>query len=148
MKLAALTARRAKDYRAGLQPFAVPEERSDVGEIYDIGDAGFNGVKRKEARDVASHVLLGVDKGGRTRLAVTRIEAGGSFGPHVDDYGHVICVLEGRGELKVGGRRHAAGPGTVMVTEPGEPHGMFATEGEPFVLVAANVYDADHPEVS
>jgi quercetin dioxygenase-like cupin family protein len=119
-----------------------------VGHIYDISDASFNEVGRSEAKAVASHVLLGVDQGGRTRLAVTRIEPGGSFGPHVDDYGHVICVLEGHGELKVGGRRTAASPGTVMVTEPGEPHGMFATADEPFVLVAANVYDDGHPALS
>lgn len=114
-----------------------------MGHIYEMDEATFNAVGRSEAKSVASHELLGVDRGGRTRLAITRIEAGGSFGPHVDDYGHVICVLEGRGELKVGGRRVPASPGTVMVTEPGEPHGMFATAGEPFVLVAANVYGDD-----
>jgi len=111
-----------------------------MGRIYDMSQADFNAVGRQEARDVASHELLGVAEGGRTRLAITRIEPGGSFGPHVDDYGHVICVLEGHGELKVGGRRTPAGPGTVMVTEAGEPHGMFASSDEPFVLLAANVY--------
>ena len=116
-----------------------------MGEIYDITGASFRTVGRQEAKDVASHELLGVDRGGNTRLAVTRIEPGGHFGPHVDDYGHVICVLEGHGELKVGGRRTAAGPGTVMVTEPGEPHGMFAGADEPFVLVAANVYPGGAP---
>jgi quercetin dioxygenase-like cupin family protein len=111
-----------------------------MGRIYDMSQADFSAVGRREARDVASHELLGVAEGGRTRLAITRIEPGGSFGPHVDDYGHVICVLEGRGELKVGGRRTPAGPGTVMVTDAGEPHGMFASPDEPFVLLAANVY--------
>ena len=119
-----------------------------MGRIYEVADGDFAAVQRSEAKAVASHVLLGLEQGGRTRLAVTRIEPGGSFGPHVDDYGHVICVLEGRGELKVGGRRTPAAPGTIMVTEPGEPHGMFATEGEPFVLVAANVYDDGHPALS
>ena len=89
-----------------------------MGRIYDMSEAQFNAVGRSEARQVASHQLLGVEEGGRTRLAITRIEPGGSFGPHVDDYGHVICVLEGHGELKVGGRRTPAGPGTVMVTKP------------------------------
>ncbi len=111
-----------------------------MGRIYELSDAEFKAVARSEARRVASHELLAAEQGGRTRLAITRIEPGGSFGPHVDDYGHVICVLEGHGELKVGGRRTDAGPGTVMVTEPGEPHGMFAGRDEPFVLLAANVY--------
>ena len=119
-----------------------------MGRIYEIAEGAFNEVQRSEARNVASHVLLGLEDGGRTRLAVTRIEPGGSFGPHVDDYGHVICVLEGHGELKVGGRRTPAGPGTVMVTDPGEPHGMFATGDDAFVLVAANVYGDDHPAVA
>ena len=113
-----------------------------MGRIYDMADGEFRPVPRDEAKGVASHELLTRARGGRTRLAITRIEPGGAFGPHVDDYGHVICVLEGRGELKVGGRRTPAGPGAVMVTDPGEPHGMFATEGEPFVLLAANVYGA------
>jgi quercetin dioxygenase-like cupin family protein len=111
-----------------------------MGRIYEPSEAEFKAVERSEARQVASHQLLAVEQGGRTRLAITRIEPGGSFGPHVDDYGHVICVLEGHGELKVGGRRTPAGPGTVMMTEPGEPHGMFAAQDEAFVLLAANVY--------
>lgn len=115
-----------------------------MGRIYNMADAGFAAVPRDEAKAVASHELLSRAQGGRTRLAITRIEPGGAFGPHIDDYGHVICVLEGRGELKVGGRRTEAGPGAIMVTEAGEPHGMFASAGEPFVLLAANVY-ADEP---
>ena len=50
-------------------------------------------------------------------------------------------------DLEQGGRTPAS-PGTVMVTEPGEPHGMFARSDEPFVLVAANVYGEDHPALS
>jgi quercetin dioxygenase-like cupin family protein len=123
-------------------------EEELVGRIYDVGEGEYNAVPRSEAKSVASHVLLGVEAGGRTRLAVTRIEAGGSFGPHVDDYGHVICVIEGTGEMKVGGKRTPVGPGAVMVTDPGEPHGMFATNGEPLVMVAANVYPDGHPALA
>ena len=57
-------------------------------------------------------------------LCVFSAAAADELGPHVDDYGHVICVLEGHGELKVGGRRTPASPGTIMVTEAGEPHGI------------------------
>lgn len=112
-----------------------------MGEIYDVsGVEAWRTVERDGAHEVLSHLLLGVEDGGRTRLAITKIEPGGTFGPHVDDYGHVICVVEGHGEMKVGGRRQPVGPGSIMRTEPGEPHGMWASEDEPLVMLAANVY--------
>ena len=45
--------------------------------------------------------------------------------------------------MKVGGRRHRVGPGSIMHTEPGEPHGMWASEDEPLVMLAANIYAED-----
>ena len=115
-----------------------------MGEIYDLSEVeGWRTVERQGAHEVLSHLLLPVEAGGRTRLAITKIEPGGTFGPHVDDYAHVICVVEGHGEMKVGGRRHPVGPGSIMRTDPGEPHGMWAAADEPLVMLAANVYAED-----
>ena len=117
-----------------------------MGRVYDIADIaedGWRTVERSGAKQVLSHLLLGVEEGGNTRLAVTRIDPGGTFGPHVDDYGHVICVVSGHGEMKIGGRRHPVGPGSVMLSDPGEPHGMWAAEDEALVMVAANIYASD-----
>jgi quercetin dioxygenase-like cupin family protein len=111
-----------------------------VGRRYELGEASWKPIERKGAHSVDSHLLLGVEEGGRTRLSITRIAAGGTFGPHVDDYAHVFCVLEGEGEAKVGGVRSELKPGVLLFTEIGEPHGLWASEDAPLVLVAANVY--------
>ena len=111
-----------------------------MGAVYNPKEAHWKTVERRGAEAVTSHVLLPLDEGGKTRLALTKIEAGGAFGPHVDDYGHVFCVLTGKGEVMIGKDRHGVAPGDVIITEVEEPHGLFADADEPLVLVAANVY--------
>jgi len=74
---------------------------------------------------------------------VTRIAPGGTFGPHIDEYAHVFCVLEGRGEVMLGKQRGKVEPGMVFTSEIREPHGIWAAEDTELVLVAANVYPAE-----
>jgi quercetin dioxygenase-like cupin family protein len=111
-----------------------------MGAVYNPKDESWKTVERRDAEAVTSHVLLPLEAGGKTRLALTRVEAGGAFGPHVDDYGHIFCVLEGRGEVMIGKERHPVAQGDVIITEVEEPHGLFAAADESLVLVAANVY--------
>lgn len=113
-----------------------------MGSIYDPESREWTSVERRGAEAVTSHVLLPVEAGGRTRLSLTRIEPGGVFGPHVDDYGHVFCVLDGYGEAMVGKNRQEIVPGQIIETDPGEPHGLWAGEDQALVLVTANVYQA------
>jgi quercetin dioxygenase-like cupin family protein len=111
-----------------------------MGRSYELEEAGWDPVGRRGAEGVSSHVLLPLEEGGRTRLGVTRIGAGGVFGPHVDEYAHVFCVLAGRGRARVGEAEIELRPGSVLHTEVGEPHGLWAAAGEPLTLVTANVY--------
>lgn len=111
-----------------------------MGQIYDSRGADWQPIGRQGALQVASHVLLSQEEGGRTRLSITRIGPGGAFGPHIDDYGHVFCVLEGRGEAMVGKERRQVKPGEVIRTEVHEPHGLWAAQDAPLVLLTANVY--------
>ncbi|MGH8996041.1 MAG: cupin domain-containing protein [Acidimicrobiales bacterium] len=113
-----------------------------MGRVYQPAGEKWTTVERRGAQDVTSLVLLPVERGGRTRLSFTRIEPGGVFGPHVDDYEHVFCVQEGHGEVMVGKVRSPIAPGDVIVTEVNEPHGLWAGPDEPLILVAANVYSA------
>lgn len=115
-----------------------------MGRIYDPNDESWREIERKGAESVDSHELLPLERGGRTRLSITRIAAGGTFGPHIDDYAHVFCVLEGRGEAMIGKQRMAVEPGMVITSDVHEPHGLWAAADAPLVLVAANVY----PEAS
>ena len=111
-----------------------------MGRIYNPKDEAWRQVERRGAVDVTSHILLPVERGGRTRLSLTRIEAGGTFGPHIDDYEHVFCVHKGHGEAMVGKERRAIAPGDIIITDVHEPHGLYAGPDEELVLVTANVY--------
>jgi quercetin dioxygenase-like cupin family protein len=111
-----------------------------MGSVYNPEEGPWRPIERQGAVSVESHMLLPVEKGGRTRLSLTRIAPGGTFGPHVDDYAHVFCVLSGTGEAKVGGKRSRLEPGVVVTTDVQEAHGLWAGDDEPLVLVAANVY--------
>jgi len=111
-----------------------------MGAVFDPQDREWRTIERSGAEAVDGLELLPLEAGGRTRLALTRIGAGGTFGPHVDEYAHVFCVLEGRGEVMLGRQRAAIGPGMVFTSDVREPHGIWAAADSPLVLVAANVY--------
>jgi quercetin dioxygenase-like cupin family protein len=111
-----------------------------MGRVFEPAAEEWNTVTRRGADCVTSQVLVPAERQGATRLSLTRIEAGGVFGPHIDDYGHVFCVQQGHGEAMVGKLRAPIGPGTVIVTDVDEPHGLWAAPDEPLVLVTANLY--------
>lgn len=111
-----------------------------MGTVYNPKDAEWSQVGRRGAVGVESHVLAPADEGGKTRVSLTRIEAGGTFGPHIDDYRHVFCVSEGRGEVMVGKQRSRIAAGDVVLTDIGEPHGLWADADSELVLVTANIY--------
>ena len=111
-----------------------------MGRIYDPESEMWHPVERRGADQVMSHVLLPVERGGQTRLSLTRIAAGGTFGPHIDDYEHVFVVLRGAGEVMVGKERRSIEPGDVITTQIHEPHGLWATSDEELVLVSSNIY--------
>jgi quercetin dioxygenase-like cupin family protein len=116
-----------------------------MGRVYDPNDESWRPVERRGAVQVTSHLLLPVERGGRTRLSLTRIAAGGTFGPHIDDYEHVFVVLRGEGEVMVAKERRKIAPGDVITTGVGEPHGLWATKDDELVLVTSNVYPAGEP---
>ncbi|MBX5446981.1 MAG: cupin domain-containing protein [Acidothermus cellulolyticus] len=111
-----------------------------MGRIFTPEESGWRHVERRGADQVTSYLLLPTERGGRTRLSLTRIERGGAFGPHIDDYEHVFCVLQGRGEAMVGKERRAIEPGDLIVTDIREPHGLWADSAGDLVLLTANVY--------
>jgi quercetin dioxygenase-like cupin family protein len=111
-----------------------------MGRIYNPESETWRPIERRGADQVTSHVLLPLERGGQTRLSLTRIAAGGTFGPHIDDYEHVFVVLRGAGEVMVGKERRSLAPGDVITTQVGEPHGLWATPNEELVLVSSNIY--------
>ena len=111
-----------------------------MGRVFDPMKEEWNRVERRGAEEVFSHILLPQDPSVSVRLGLTRIEAGSTLGIHIDDYSHVFCVREGRGQVQLGKVKHAIGAGDVITTEIGEPHGLWADADTDLVLVTANVY--------
>lgn len=111
-----------------------------MGESYELGEAVWTKVGREGAEAVESHGLVAIEEGGRTRVGVTRIAAGGTYGVHVDDYAHVFSVMEGQGEAEVGGERIPLERGVIVRTQVGEPHGLWATGDRSLVLLTVSLY--------
>lgn len=111
-----------------------------MGRVFDPMQEDWKRVERRGAGEVFSHILLAQDPAVSVRLGLTRIQAGSTLGIHVDDYSHVFCVREGRGQVQLGKVKHAIGAGDVITTEIGEPHGLWADADADLVLVTANVY--------
>jgi quercetin dioxygenase-like cupin family protein len=113
-----------------------------MGGRYEIDDAAWKQVTRDGLRAVESQMLVPLDEGGRTQVAVTRVGPGGEYGLHVDDYSQVFCVVDGRGEGEVAGERITLEPGVIMRTEAGEPHALRAAADQSLVVLTVNTYPA------
>jgi quercetin dioxygenase-like cupin family protein len=111
-----------------------------MGGRYELPDTGWKSVERDETRAVESQVLVPLEEGGRTQVAVTRIGPGGEYGQHVDDYSQIFSVLEGRGEGEVGDEQVSLEPGVIMRTQAGEPHALRAAADCPLVVLTVNTY--------
>ena len=113
-----------------------------IGGKYEPADAGWKQVERDEARAVESQVLIPLEEGGRTQVAVTRIAPGGEYGAHVDEYSQVFCVMHGAGEGEVDTERITLEPGVIMRTQAGEPHALRAAADKSLVVLTVNTYPA------
>jgi quercetin dioxygenase-like cupin family protein len=111
-----------------------------MGGRYEPAEAGWKRVERDETRAVESQVLVPLEEGGRTQVAVTRIAAGGEYGRHVDEYSQIFSVLDGRGEGEVDGEPVPLEPGVIMRTAAGEPHALRAAADQQLVVLTVNTY--------
>jgi quercetin dioxygenase-like cupin family protein len=114
-----------------------------MGGKYEVAESGWKPLERPETRAVESHVLVPLEEGGRTQVAMTRIAAGGEYGAHVDEYAQVFCVMEGRGEGEVDGDPVPLEPGVIMRTQAGQPHALRAAADRQLVVLTVNTYPTD-----
>ncbi len=73
------------------------------------------------------------------RMALTRVEPGGGFFRHTDDYGHLFYFLAGRGIVKVGEEEFPVRPGTVVQVAAGESHTYVNMGAEELLLISINI---------
>ena len=113
-----------------------------MGGRYQPEQAAWKQVGHEAADAVESQVIVPLEEGGHTQVAVTRIAAGGEYATHVDDYSQVFCVVEGQGEGEVDGERTPLEPGVMLTTTAGEPHALRAAADEALVVLTVNTYPA------
>lgn len=60
-----------------------------------------------------------------------------AIGYHVQEFDEVYYIISGAGEYTLNGVRHPVGPGTAMLTRPGDSHGLRPIGDEDLVLIVA-----------
>ena len=60
---------------------------------------------------------------------------GSSIGYHLHDKDEIYYVLEGKGELTFNGEKSIVGPGTAILTRPGDSHGLKPVGEEQLVII-------------
>ena len=73
------------------------------------------------------------------KIVLTRVEPGGKFEAHRDDYGHLFYFLNGQGTVTIGDRRIEVLPGLVVEIARGEDHAYENTGREDLILISANI---------
>lgn len=98
-----------------------------------------NRARDKCALPGIEHLTLAGAAQGLSRLSVWRqsMAPGCATPPHRHDCEEVVLVLEGSGEVEIGGRRLAFGPDTTLVLPPNVPHQIFNTGSVTLTTVAA-----------
>jgi quercetin dioxygenase-like cupin family protein len=89
-------------------------------------------VHMDDARGCRVRWLLG-ERDGAPNFAMRQFEvAPGGYTPrHSHPYEHEVFVLDGEGIVMEGDRRHALGPGTVILVKPDEVHQFLNTGDRP-----------------
>ena len=85
------------------------------------------------------HLTIACREQGLARLSVWRqsMAPGSATPPHHHDCEEVVLVLEGDGEVHIGGKVIAFGPDTTLVLPPRVPHQIVNTGSVPLKTVAA-----------
>jgi mannose-6-phosphate isomerase-like protein (cupin superfamily) len=98
-----------------------------------------NAAREKSELPGIEHLTLAGAAQGLSRLSLWRQSmAPGSATPaHRHDCEEVVLVLEGSGEVEIGGTRIAFGPDTTLVLPPDLPHQIFNTGPVPLKTIAA-----------
>ena len=107
---------------------------------YRISDLGSDGPEHVAStlipgRRIAAGGLSFHAPGGRTHPE----------GEHRHDGHEVFCILQGKGELWIDGRREPIHAGDVLVIEPGEEHYIYADATTPTVNLYFRADEAGNP---
>jgi quercetin dioxygenase-like cupin family protein len=96
-------------------------------------------------RDVVRHVLVGPDEGTPFHVRYFEVGPGGHTTLERHGHEHVVVVLRGRGEVRLGERKEELGFGDVVYVAPDDPHQFRAAGDGPFGFLCIVTADRDRP---
>ncbi len=106
-----------------------------MSHVADISALSWQPVRPEVARGVFGKTLLADG----VKIVLTRVEPGGEFSLHRDDYGHLFYFLGGEGTCRVGPEEYKAGAGLVVRVTAGEAHAYANTGTEDLLLISVNI---------
>ena len=104
-------------------------------EAFNIASLEWQLVRPDVAHGVYGKTLLADG----VKLVLTRVEVGGKFDMHQDNYGHLFYFLSGEGLLWVQDKRFKAVPDLVVKVTAGEPHAYENIGNQDLVLISVNI---------
>lgn len=102
---------------------------------FDISALDWQSVRPDVAQGVFGKTLCD----GKVKVVLTRVAPGGKFVPHRDKYGHLLFFQNGKGFVRVDGKRIDVRPGIVVQIAAGEEHEYGNTGNEDLVLISLNI---------
>lgn len=106
-----------------------------MSEVFQITALEWQPVRPDVARGVYGKTLLA----NGVKLVLTRVEPGGTFATHRDDYGHLFYFLSGEGRVWVQEKEYEARVGLVVLVAAGESHAYKNTGDQDLLLISVNV---------
>jgi lysophospholipase L1-like esterase/mannose-6-phosphate isomerase-like protein (cupin superfamily) len=129
--MAGLVASRLAEMDIGLRPVERPsghriEQESDIGKAQSAPHHG--------GGKTTGHAFFGdvADLGLVFRKRA--LHPGSAIGYHLHDKDEIYYVLSGKGELTMNGESKMVGPGTAILTRPGDSHGLRQVGAEDLVI--------------
>ena len=106
-----------------------------MGEAFDVVSLEWQPIRPDVARKVYGKSLLtdGV------KVILTRVDVGGKFDKHQDNYGHLFYFLSGNGIVRVQDKCFKVVPGMTVRVTAGEPHSYENTGNQDLVLISVNI---------
>jgi mannose-6-phosphate isomerase-like protein (cupin superfamily) len=106
--------------------------------IYDIEEQDFAVTRRSLAEGVSGLSLIPRELA-NFKLTLTKVEPGGKFSTHRDEYHHVLYFISGIGIGWLEEEQYDIKPGRIAEIPAGTLHGYMNSSNETMTLITVNI---------
>ena len=108
--------------------------------VYELTDLSWTPLRPDVATKIFGAPLVSGDKESYT-VTLTKVEPGGEFIPHKDNYDHALYFTQGKGEGRLGDTIFAIHPGCLVKVKAGDIHSYRNNSREEMILITINIFD-------